>query len=75
MGLQRYCDVCGLMNPTIETYGLRRQLKPPGAPYWTTEGAGSIELCLPCWEKLAKPKMRAWKKNTFAWRGKAKATP
>jgi len=77
MGKQRFCDRCGLMKPGIETYGLHRQIGTPsgdGTLHWSTQGAGSIELCTPCWEEIGKPKMRPHKRDAFAWRGKTCAS-
>jgi hypothetical protein len=77
MSIQRACDVCKFYRPSVETFGLRRQIprgKIDGVLHWTTAGAGSLELCDECWSKIGKPKMRPDKKDSFKWRGKSCAS-
>jgi hypothetical protein len=66
MSIWRLCDLCRQSKPNIQSYGLRRQIpRLDGSNLWTTRGAGSLDICLSCWERVAKPRMRPWKKEAF----------
>jgi len=56
MVTRKHCDMCGFTRPDIITYGLMKQRKAEGER--TTYGAGSLDLCVECWTRHAKPKMR-----------------
>lgn len=64
MGDLRTCDVCksGVGPPSrymLRRYHPQNRRRIPGVKVERTfESAGSIDLCDPCWERIAKPRTR-----------------
>lgn len=52
------CDVCGRAGSDVLRYGLTRQTPAHDGQRNTTWGAGGIDLCAGCWERIGKPKTR-----------------
>lgn len=60
MGTLKTCDKCKMAPDSVSRYSVRRYVKSiPGQRHvGTFQSAGSIDLCLPCWERICKPRTR-----------------
>ncbi len=54
----RVCDVCGRQGVDVLRYGLNRQQPARDGRRNTTWGAGGIDLCGECWQRIGRPKTR-----------------
>lgn len=63
MAVSRSCDVCGFYKQALDgsslvrRYSLLRSEADRRGRETNTRGAGGIDLCDECWEKVGKPKM------------------
>lgn len=65
MSTSKVCDICRQPDPTTRRFGLAHQYRDPVIKGPDGRGMahrnrhyGGIDLCLRCWERVAKPKMR-----------------
>lgn len=56
--VRRSCDVCGHQGDDVLRYGLTRQQPARDGRSNTTWGAGGIDLCASCWQRIGAPKTR-----------------
>ena len=58
MSILRTCDACKMPHLDTKRYGVSRQRARVGEQGNTTYGAGGIDLCDKCWERICRPKTR-----------------
>lgn len=71
----RSCDVCRKVRNDVVIYSLIKAEKkaPDGTLLSRAHGAGSIDLCDPCWERIGKPRLKPARATRLKAQDRARA--